>query len=430
MQRLLDVCTNWANKWRIEFGISKCGILIPTRTHSTPRAVSTLPELKLAGEPVPWVKEYRYLGLPLTHEVSWESVIKDRAEATRGAFARVRRALVQRNLAMRTKPSIVCTIITPTALCGSELRCTGHVSMQPLQKVVDEALRLAMGSHKSNTGIVHMEVGFLPLHLQALQLRLGRMKAWSALKAAEWPARIVSRTGRGFGVGIQTWKSKSATLVRLAGLDALRGRAIGHSHHSLKHVLADSALKSLQKTATAKPTIAGYLRDVGLKQWHAHIGQPYAVGKGSERWNHFGAAMLHRTRAHSATLAAYLVRSGVVADARCPHCRGGVKEDRVHFLLHCTAWRLERQAWMDTLEQKLGSIVSADFCKLRKYTSEEEFVAVLLGGRVSEGRAAISRSAAESVRKHTSTIQEAACEGVGKMYRARFAKLPLRKHRK
>ena len=181
-----------------------------------------------------WVGR-KFLGLPPRHDLGWENAIDSRVRATQGKFGLVRRALTQRNLAIRAKLAIIRGVIIPAALYGSELWCTGEYSIKPLQKVVDNALGLAFGSHTLGK-IVNMEAGFLPLHLQALKQRLGRLKAWSGAKDS-WPARILARGKGGLGSGKMSWVSMTVKLAKDIGWDALRERAMGHSRLSLRKVL-------------------------------------------------------------------------------------------------------------------------------------------------------------------------------------------------
>ena len=60
LQRLLDVCTNWANKWKLQFSHKKSKILASTTTKPEP--------MKLQGDFIGTTqkREYKYLGIPIT----------------------------------------------------------------------------------------------------------------------------------------------------------------------------------------------------------------------------------------------------------------------------------------------------------------------------------------------------------------------------
>lgn len=191
---------------------------------------------------------------------------------------------------------------------------------------------------------------------------------------------------------------------------------------SLRRVLWSHALSRLRHRARARPALAAYVRDAGVGDFPP-AGQPYVLDREAIGWNRFGALMLHRLRTNNATLGKYLHRGGVVQTAQCAFCRARCDESKNHFVLQCTAWRTQRRDWNVALEAKLGRESARHLRTLRRQLSEAEYVAVLLGGTVPDGPSAASRAAAEPIRAARAKIQEAACDGLGAMFRARFAEL-------
>src|SRR3972149_9758229 len=167
------------------------------------------------------------------------------------------------------------------------------------------------------------------------------------------------------------------------------------------------------------------MRYAGHREGTELSGHYYAMGKGSESFDKLGAVQLHRLRAHSSTLAVYMTRFGTVKNAQCTFCRNKPEETREHFVLHCTAWRTQRQDWMRALETKLGPLAHENLLTVKKHCSEDEYVAVLLGGTVPDGPSADSALVAKTVRgSYARVLQESACDGLGAMFRARASLLP------
>lgn len=266
MQRLMDVCTRWARKWRMEFGIQKCGLLHP-RHEDGSLELGPMPLVKLQGQPVEWVADYRYLGLPLRHDLSLAHMVADRVRATREALRKVGPTLRQRDLAFRTKLTIVRAMVTPTALYGCELWCTSEASAKPVQQLVDKAYReVFRAPSRASAEPLRVESGDLPLHLVAVQRRLARLRAWTGPRAAEWPARFIQRVQRGgLGRGNLSWRATTLRMAKVVGWDGIRRTPMPATRaRSLRRVLWSHALSRLRHRARARPALAAYVRDAGV----------------------------------------------------------------------------------------------------------------------------------------------------------------------
>ena len=409
LQQLLDVCTEWADKWHMNFGIAKCGVLLPREGDGSLKVPHGLPTFKLQGQSVPFVETYRYLGLVTRADVSWRETIADRVRATRASVAEIRDLLTMPHVSIASKMHVVQSCVMSTALYGSEVWCSSEATMRAVEKEVAVAVRLACGtSARGNARALLAENGMLPLYLQVVSRRLALLAKWQAAGASEWPARIMKRGKRGLG-GEQTWGSKTASMARAVGW-----RADGNQ--TLRTALLEAARAQLLKEGPHCTVRAEYARrflDAGTLE-----GQQYI--KEGASCDQLGARMLIRMRTGCVALPKYLLAAGSVASDKCVFCRNrrGVAEGRTHLLLECPAWREERDAWARAREALFAAQEKRAYARVWSALGEEGRVTLMLGGRVPDAAGA-GVAALGTVRGKQRQLQGLACSGLGAMFRAR-----------
>jgi hypothetical protein len=426
MQRMLSSVTAWGRKWRLEFGVSKCGVLQP-RASQTGALVdpATLPTFKLQGEVVPLVPVYKYLGLLLRHDVRWADTIKARVSATSKALDECREALTNGSFAVRTKLTVLRSVVIATGLFGSEFWCNGSESMQPVARLIHRGVRMITRAPKFAciTSLLS-ELGVIPFHLQALQRRLRLLAKWSSPQGPEWPRWVLQRGTKGVGRARQSWLSRTISLAREAGWDAPQAKPLDGGTRSLSTVLRAAARAAAVREAVNRPTQEAYLqRYAGAS---AFVGQPYLVGSGGEALDQLGAIHMLRTRIGCLTLGKYAVRFADGASADCAHCQPGVGavESAVHFSLECAAWAPERDAWMAQIANDVdgGTDLVSAFAALAG--SPKDRLALVLG---SDGASLdvtmLLADQAEAFGQSREKLQHLACAGLGAMTRARLRAL-------
>jgi len=88
LQQSLDAITRWADKWEMQFGVSKCAIM------GIDMPISHLSSLRedqwtLQGQPVPLVEEYVYLGTLLHNSLDMKESIRYRVGRAKKALQSV-----------------------------------------------------------------------------------------------------------------------------------------------------------------------------------------------------------------------------------------------------------------------------------------------------------------------------------------------------
>lgn len=430
LQEMLSAVDTWGEQWRLEFGVSKCGVLHPRDSDGALKPAANIPVFQMQGEAVPLVASYTYLGIPFRHDLDWSEAIATRVAAANKALARVRPILLQGGLSVATKLAIVRAFVTSTALYASEFWCTGLTSMRPVAAVVNRALQLALRAPRRCPMLaMYAEVGMLPLHLQALRRRIACFQKWDQHPVSEWPSYILARGKRGLGAGRQSWLSLTGSLSRGIGWNLHQHTAlVGDS--SLAELLRAAARKQLHADAATRPALHKYAQLYAGEL--AFVGQPYLVGGGAERLDQFGVTRLFRMRSGCTALAKYLFAWGATGceSPACRACRSAPDEDRVHFALVCPGWRTQRSEWLQSVGKlsKDSTAHGKDLLECLRGVGGSERLAILTSAEYPAGNpAGLSPRCSERVTRAMSAVgvevQGLACHGLGSMVRARLSSM-------
>ncbi|KAF0985389.1 hypothetical protein HZS_5123, partial [Henneguya salminicola] len=122
---------------------AKCGIMVVTPEG---RDSGTVRQLKVGALTINAVEEYKYLGSVLKNDLSWDHIVKERAEAGRGALGGLTKCLTDRQIPTWVKLRIVKSVLMPHLLYGAEVWGMATQRVTPLQKIADRALKLVYGT--------------------------------------------------------------------------------------------------------------------------------------------------------------------------------------------------------------------------------------------------------------------------------------------
>lgn len=358
LQRMLDVVSMWGRKWRMEFGVQKCGILQP-RDHCTGELLPMTRQFALQSEQIPIVAKYRYLGVLIRHDLNWKDEIEVRAVRVRKCVGALLHFFTQKNVLIDLKVRVFRSLVLSVALSGASIWCTGKTSMAPLLKKMNLALRCILGA-PPNTVVESMwsELGIMPPHWLVVEARIRLLQKWSMADRDEWVQVILNRgdaRGEHLGVGYCSWLALTVRCARKAGI-VLVGRSqlqLPHQQQSVADCLRTAAVAELSVRAGSVRALAHYLQNVGDE---AFVGQPYLVSKQQDRVSPLGAKYLFQLRAGSFTTLDRLNRwpgSGV-HQASCPFCPTGQPETEAHLLHGCGAWGPARLAFFNHLNAVLS----------------------------------------------------------------------------
>lgn len=162
-QQVVTGLDNWCKKWGMELGLPKCGVMMWPWGPSAPSLQNET--FRTASGEVPVVTEYKYLGVWLDQTLGdhrsgtskWgpslelENSKRRAAEGLKAAHA-LRPILTDRHCPISLKVLLIHNLIVPLMAYGAEWTGFRQTHAEPLQRVVNMAIRWAVGvSAKSNT---------------------------------------------------------------------------------------------------------------------------------------------------------------------------------------------------------------------------------------------------------------------------------------
>ena len=150
LQKLLDVVFQYSTKWRFQFNVAKCKVLI-----FRGRGILKEDALLMGGTELGQVDSYKYLGLDFKANLSW-SETKDRlARKAKARLAIVRKAIIE-GISMEATEGLWAALIRPILEYGCELwGATNWPAAEQIQrevgrllgmnsKAADEAIRVIL----------------------------------------------------------------------------------------------------------------------------------------------------------------------------------------------------------------------------------------------------------------------------------------------
>lgn len=341
LQTMLDNVQQWAEKWGMTFGIAKCGAMVVNGDMDKLR--QSPPTLQ--GQVVPVVEEYTYLGMPFNPELNLEKVVKSRVEKVRNALGVMRGFLLARDIPLYAKVTMIRGCLLPIAAYGGELLGMNSTLVQPLQRVVDEALRLAIGVGRTSCSPVVLAK---ELDVQSVFAATSRTRARCLSKfpnISTWASQLALPPGDKLRTRSRTWSSgawkwifssKNHTLMTaMASTRPGSDRTCGHI--ALEHCMDRQWNSALKKSVSAQ----------AYERRSAAETRCFVKSAAFETRLAHGVRDLVRLRVGGFLTGYRAAKMGLI-DPRykthCPCCEENVPETVSHFLLKCPKWADAREA--------------------------------------------------------------------------------------
>jgi hypothetical protein len=175
--------SEWTTENEMQVGIKKCGIL-EIRPDGVDSIFDTLAEddelrvgLKINGEPVPVVNEYKYLGLVLTSGLDVEQMVSKRLTLGRITVNQILPYLKCNTIAMSMRLRVVQAVVCQRLYYGAEVYGMNRKLTNTMQSLLTKCLRVIVGVHlkaghrSSPTIPLWKECGLMPVCAVAAGLR-------------------------------------------------------------------------------------------------------------------------------------------------------------------------------------------------------------------------------------------------------------------
>ncbi|KAH9266292.1 hypothetical protein BASA83_010676 [Batrachochytrium salamandrivorans] len=173
-QSLLAVSTaieQWANRWEMQFGVAKCGIISFTG-HLAPRLDNPL-DIRLHGQLVSRVESYKYLGVLIDSKLDHSAWLKQKRSALEHTISALHPVLANHQLTVNYRSRIFSAVVMGKAYYGLELVGGNKSHLAPLQTTINKGIRLFTGARLSTAiGPLLVETGIGSLLTRSLVSRV------------------------------------------------------------------------------------------------------------------------------------------------------------------------------------------------------------------------------------------------------------------
>ncbi|KAH9275988.1 hypothetical protein BASA83_001259 [Batrachochytrium salamandrivorans] len=167
----LTAIEQWANRWEMQFGVAKCGIISFTG-HLAPRLDSTL-DIGLHGQLVSRVESYKYLGVLIDSKLDHSAWLKQKRSVLDHTISVLHPVLANHQLTVNYRSRIFSAVVMGKAYYGLELVGGNKSHLAPLQTTINKGIRLFTGARLSTAiGPLLVETGIGSLLTRSLVSRV------------------------------------------------------------------------------------------------------------------------------------------------------------------------------------------------------------------------------------------------------------------
>lgn len=354
LQFMLDRVGEWAYTWGMSFGIAKCGVFVVNGDMESLRAHPP----RLAGENVPVVDEYTYLGIPMNPGLNLDQIAKRRQAKAGKALHVLRGVLGTPTIAVAIKLALIRGSLLPIICYGGEVLGMQHTRAVGLERVLHTAVKLVAGVGQTACGAVLLrEFSIDPVHaiMSGAKARgyakFQTLSTWIGRLTAE-DASYKSALGRTWVSGVRMWVRTYGTeemlgtlLSKQVGDDVICGRLV-------RETLSQRGWKASVQASVS----ASRYEELGLSLTNRYLMLSLVAPQLA-----LGVRELVRLRTSSLWSGERAARARIIAErykTRCPCCEmEGSSESYEHMLLHCTKWASERVTMFETFPEQVQDMI-------------------------------------------------------------------------
>lgn len=375
MKLSVNKMSEWAQENEMEFGISKCGIMVVNGSDADQTRAG---KIRLQGQKLPVVTCYTYLGVTICRDLSMSQELTVRLEKTRRALYGIKDFLTDPWIPLGVRSLVYKTSVTSVAAFGSEIWGMKGDNSKSLQSLLNQGVRWLVGSKATSKGAVSIANAQLELKIPPLEAQAAARRARLYFKFHDYPKLWLSdlercplkSKERSWVAGTHEWLAKNSKQDLRSFEQAREGASTSDTAtiHITPKSLARSVLRSKWTTineAQVKAKVKSY-KDYckfGFSRTSYFINQYMTEPRLSK-----GVTQLVRARLGSSLTLKKLKQMHLVDNKDCPECR--VEEDLAHVLVVCPRWSRFRSMHLGAPIDTVKTISESAQCQ----------VALLLGG--------------------------------------------------
>jgi hypothetical protein len=341
LQAMMDAVGDWADRWEMKIGASKCGVLVFYGDNEALKSV----DWKMQGESIPVVDQYTYLGVVLDPMLTMDAAIKYRSEKMHSAMMALRTILTSKRIPTQVKIMVFKSKVIPCMTYGSEVMGNNKSLYNSAQSLVNKGLRWIVGTSSSNrtmsNNALWTELNIAPLEAT---VRSRRIRLWKKLPQLKtWSSVLISTSftnaSRTWLTGTKTWLLTQAKPVSDYVLD--ESTSATDASIRLKEFLWEKHTSGERaEDVDAWKTYKAY----NLKNTSKYLSLNLAS---YEKAVIDGIRILSCMRLGGYWTGAKLSAAGLIDRntyrSCCPMCRANEKENLTHIILKCSVHANARQ---------------------------------------------------------------------------------------
>ncbi|MEG2480212.1 MAG: reverse transcriptase family protein, partial [Mucinivorans sp.] len=344
----------WCSRWKMSLNTEKCGVMAIGDELTQP--------ITYNGEVIPVCTSYTYLGLPITNTLDLSEIIKDRKEKAKKAFFSVKGFLAKRDIPVGIKLRVLKGVLIPICTYGCELYGMSAQRVSPLQKVMDNGVKLILAAPSNYCRkAAFNELGLESIQVRGAKLRVRGYSKWRNSKT--WMRELLRVPPK---ARCATWVSGTTRWInKFGGGTYNKERPVQEN----VEIIRDSVLA---REVSRDRSAIGRVRHQGkLLSMVPHMRLMAANNHLYKGWN-----ALMRLRIGVFPLAYKLAAYGKI-DSRykstCPCCGGG-KETTFHLLWECSKWHEQRMECLGWLYEEKSIVSRALTTRVITNNPREEIV--------------------------------------------------------
>ncbi|KAH6598593.1 hypothetical protein BASA50_003632 [Batrachochytrium salamandrivorans] len=273
-QSLLAASTaveQWANRWEMQFGVAKCGIISFTG-HLAPRLDSPL-DIRLHGQLVSRVESYKYLGVLINSKLDHSVWLKQKRSALEHTISALHPVLANHQLTVNYRSCIFSAVVMGKAYYGLELVGGDKSHLAPLQTTINKGIRLFTGARFSTAiGPLLVETGIGSLLTRSLVSRV-RFLERSVTKKTPINAICSGTDNDVFTLNVQGVVGKISALVLVSSdQTAIQEQILANTTSQTKELSRDILFEQCRVSIRANEcrclTVFDLVRGV---KWHSAL---------------------------------------------------------------------------------------------------------------------------------------------------------------
>lgn len=345
----------WGTQWEMTFGVNADGkksAILPFGKNARQlpeKTLKRLAALTLGGKPVPLVKTYSYLGLPVTSIPNLSTIREHCLGRATAAFNAVRHLLGRRSLPTMTRVLIFNNVVVNSAMFGAELWGGVQSSCKAFDKIWRQGLNLCFGADAESIGTpVHamaIDAGIPPF---AVTTTIARLRLFDKLrdgKADNWLHLLINQPPKS-GAKANSWVMKTSAmykaLIKRFGDDIMKS-----DDRICLHKLRQALWKAYELNSKSTKRVRRLNARYEFKPWTP-------LKEWMRLWGKFGGnpkleRYFWQLRHGSFRTAASLSKMGWVDKKYskfCPMCETSAPETIDHYLFVCQRWDTERAMFL------------------------------------------------------------------------------------